>query len=65
MISNLGSQRSASILAILPLSLTGLCICGFPIHGINQAGVENIQGKKSIKFQKAKLEFAVHWLLFT
>lgn len=44
---------------------SSLCIHGLCIHGFNQPWVENIQKKKSRKFQKAKLEFAAGWQIYT
>lgn len=42
------------------------CMCRFCIQRSNQPQMENIWGKKnSRKSQKAKLEFVVHWQLFT
>ena len=42
-----------------------LHIHGLHILGFDRPWIENIQGKKSRKFQKAKLEFALCWELFT
>ena len=41
-----------------------LCIHRFCIWGFNQYQMEEIEEKNFRKFQKAKLEFAMHWQLF-